>query len=46
VTVQYTGYVSPLVTCVLNSHLQRVAIPDAVLINCPPEDEHSSARNM
>jgi len=23
---------SPLVTCVLNSHLQRVTIPDAVLI--------------
>jgi len=32
VTVQYTGCESPLVTCVLNSHLKRVTIPDAVLI--------------
>ena len=31
-TVQYTGYNSPLVTCVLNSHLKRVPIADAVLI--------------
>jgi len=30
--VQYTGYESPLVTCVLNSHPKRVTIPDAVLI--------------
>jgi len=28
----YTGYESPLVTCVLNSHLKRVTLPDAVLI--------------
>jgi len=28
----YIGYESPLVTCVLNSHLNRVTIPDAVLI--------------
>jgi len=32
VTFQYTGYERTLVTCVLNSHLKRVTIPDAVLI--------------
>jgi len=32
VTVQTTGYYSPLVTCVLNGHLKRVTIPEAVLI--------------
>ena len=32
VTVQTTGYVSPLVPCGLNSHLKRVTIPDAALI--------------
>jgi len=37
---------SPLVTCVLISHPKPVTIPDAVLINCPPEDENNSARNM
>jgi len=36
----------PLVTCVLNSHPKRVTIPDAVLIQLSPEDEHNSARNM
>jgi len=30
-TVQYTGYERTLVTCVLNSHPNRVTIPDAVL---------------
>jgi len=37
---------SPLVTWGLNSHLKRVAIPDAVVIQFPPEDEHNKARNM
>ena len=32
VTVQYTGYERTLVICVLNSHLKRVTIPDAVLV--------------
>ena len=32
VTVQTTGYESPLVNCGLNSHLKRLAIPGAVLI--------------
>jgi hypothetical protein len=42
-----TGYERTLVTCVLNSHLKRVPIPDVVLIQfCPPEDEHNIARNM
>ena len=27
-------------------HLKRVTIPDAVLIQLPPEDEHKSARNV
>jgi len=31
VTVQYTGYERILVTCVLNSHLKRVTVPDAAL---------------
>jgi len=34
------------VVCVLNGHPERVTITDAVLINCLPEDEHNSARNM
>jgi len=29
--IQTTGYESPPVTCGLNSHLNRVTIPDAVL---------------
>jgi hypothetical protein len=34
-------------TCVLNSHLQRVTIPEALLIQFwPPEDEHNNARNI
>ena len=37
---------SPLVSYVLNSHLKRVTIPDAVLIQLSSEDEHNSARNM
>ena len=32
VTVQYTGYERTLVACGLNSHLNTVTIPDAVLI--------------
>ena len=35
VTVQCTGYERALVTCVLNSHLKRVTIPGAVLIQLP-----------
>ena len=31
-TVQYTGYERPVVTCVLNSHLKTVTVPNAVLI--------------
>ena len=38
---------SPLSTGVLYSRLQRVTIPDAVIIQFdPPEDEHGTARNM
>jgi len=32
VIVRYAGDESPLVTCVLNSHLKTVTIPDAVLM--------------
>ena len=32
IVLQTTGYESFLVTCVLHSHLKRVTIPDAVLI--------------
>ena len=33
VTVQFTGYeATPLVICVLNSHLKRVTTPDVTLI--------------
>ena len=35
VTVQYTCYESPLVSCVLNSHPKIVTIPDAALIQLP-----------
>jgi len=38
---------SPLSTSILYGRLQRVTIPDAVIIQfCPPEDEHSTTRNM
>ena len=46
-SVHYTISSRPLVNCVLNSHLKRVTIPDAALIQFdPPEDEHNSVRNM
>ena len=32
IDLQTIGYESPLVTCALNSHLKRVTITDAVLI--------------
>ena len=32
IVLQTTGYQSSLITCVLNSHLKTVTIPDAVLI--------------
>ena len=41
----YSTPVSPLSTGILYGRLQRVKITDAVII-CPPEDEHSTARNM
>ena len=38
---------SPLSTGILYGRLQRVTIPDAVIIQfCPPEDEQGTARNM
>jgi len=38
---------SPLSTGILYGRLQRVTIPEAIIIQfCPPEDEHSTARNM
>ena len=38
---------SPLSTDILYDCLQTVTIPEAVTIQfCPPEDEHSTARNM
>jgi len=40
-------FCSPLSTGILYGRLQRVTIPGAVIIQfCPPEDEHSTARNM
>jgi len=37
----------PLSTSILYSCLQRVTIPEAVVIQfCPPEDEQHAARNM
>jgi len=32
VTVQYTGYAIPVITCDLNNHLKIVTIPDTALI--------------
>ena len=32
ISAWYTGYERTLVTCVLKSHLKRVTIPDAALI--------------
>ena len=48
VTVQYTGYerTNPLVICVLNSNLNRVTIPDAVLTHFDLLKISTSARNM
>jgi len=38
---------SPLSTCILYGRLQRVTIPEAVIIQfVPPEDEQGTARNM
>jgi hypothetical protein len=30
----------------LYGSIQSVTIPDTVNVHCPPEDEHSDARNM
>ena len=46
-STQVTGGLSPLVACVLNSHLKRVTIPNAVLTQFwPSEYERNGARNM
>jgi hypothetical protein len=34
------------VDCALYGSIQSVTIPDTLIYNCPPENEHSDARNM
>ena len=45
----FTHLQSSFLTCAQDSHLQRVAIPEAAYIQLrrrPPEDERGNARNM
>ena len=47
--VSWTGFTNLTFfwLCILYGRLQRMTIPDAVIIQfCPPEEEHSTARNM
>jgi len=47
VTLCKQPYSMPVESSVLYGRLQRVTIPDTVIIQfCPPEDERSTARNM
>jgi len=39
-------YSMPPSTCILYGRLQRVTLPDAVIIQFCPEDGHSTPRNM